>query len=336
MKTSRVSLAVIAGAAVFLCAVIPSSGGANPDPMPSIRQDSGTHATAGNGLTSSIPIAEVQEPFGDLTLRQAIELAFAGNPDLASFSWEVRSGDVRILQAGLIPNPEIGVNVENILGTGPFRNFDSSETTLSISQLVELGGKRAARIRLASAGKEIVGWDYEAKRADLAAEVSKSFVGILSAQEKLTLAEETTRLLDIRASIKTHTEGFYPLESRDFLHGKKGYPFVLNIDGQAVVWKVDGREETIPIHFEKGGRNPEGGTGVRYDIQKRIRLAAGSHRVFFGLPAEDYYREFDVMLKSGKSYTLGFEPVYKKQRRDTRKFLSGLDWIEKNMTETCP
>jgi len=143
-------------------------------------------------------------------------------------------------------------------------------------------------------------------------------------------------LLEIRASIKTHTEGFYLLESRDSLHGKKGYPFVLNIDGQAVVWEVDGREETIPIHFEKGGRNPEGGTGVRYEIRKKIRLAAGAHRVFFGLPAEDYYREFDVTLKEGRSYTLAFEPVYKKQRRDTRRFLSSLDWLEKNMTETFP
>jgi len=143
-------------------------------------------------------------------------------------------------------------------------------------------------------------------------------------------------LLEIRASIKTHTEGFYLLESRDSLHGKKGYPFVLNIDGQAVVWKVDGREETIPIHFEKGGRNPEGGTGVRYEIRKKIRLAAGPHRMFFGLPAEDYYREFDVTLKEGKSYNLTFEPVYKKQRREPRRFLSSLDWLEKDMMETCP
>jgi len=143
-------------------------------------------------------------------------------------------------------------------------------------------------------------------------------------------------LLEFRASIKTHTEGFYLFESRDSLHGKKNYPFVLNIDGQAVVWKVDGREETIPIHFEKGGRNPEGGTGVRYEIRKKIRLAAGAHRVFFGLPAADYYREFDVTLKEGKSYTLAFEPVYKKQRRELRRFLSGLDRLEKNMTEPCP
>ena len=164
MRISRSFLAAIVGAAMVLGIIVTHAVGANPDPT------------------------------GDLTLRQAIELAFAGNPDLASFSWEVRSGDARILQAGLIPNPEIGVNVENILGSGPFRNFDSSETALSISQLVELGGKRAARIRLASAGKEIVGWDYEAKRADLAAEVAKSFVEVLSTQERLTLAEETTRL----------------------------------------------------------------------------------------------------------------------------------------------
>jgi hypothetical protein len=141
--------------------------------------------------------------------------------------------------------------------------------------------------------------------------------------------------LEISASIKTHTEGFYPLESRDSLHGKKGYPFVLNIDGQAVVWKVDGREETIPIHFEKGGRIPEGGTGVKYEIQKKIRLAAGTHRVFFGLPTEDYYREFDVKLKEDRCYALMFEPVYNKQRRVTRRFLNGLDWLEKDMTETC-
>ena len=149
-------------------------------------------------------------------------------------------------------------------------------------------------------------------------------------------------LLEIRASIKTHTEGFYLLESGDSLHGKKGYPFVLNIDGQAVVWKVDGREETIPIHFEKGGRNPEGGTGVRYEIRKKIRLAAGTHRVFFGLPAEDYYREFDVTLTAGRTYALTFVPVYKQripnlQRiPDIRRFTNGFDRYEKAWTEIHP
>jgi hypothetical protein len=145
--------------------------------------------------------------------------------------------------------------------------------------------------------------------------------------------------VEISASIKTHVEGYYPLESKDSLHGKKGYPFVLNIDGQAVVWKVDGREESIPIYFEKGGRNPEGGTGVKYEIRKKIRLAAGSHRVFFGLPAEDYYRDFDVTLTAGRTYALTFEPVYKQripnlQRiPDIRRFTNGFDRYEKVWAE---
>jgi hypothetical protein len=156
--------------------------------------------------------------------------------------------------------------------------------------------------------------------------------------EKDTVSREYV-LLEIRASIKTHVEGYYPIESKDSIHGKKGYPFVLNIDGQAVVWKVDGQEETIPIHFEKGGRNPEGGTGVRYEIRKKIRLAAGSHRVFFGLPAEDYYREFDVTLTAGRTYALTFAPVYKQRIPNLqripgiRRFTNGFDRYEKVWTE---
>jgi hypothetical protein len=159
--------------------------------------------------------------------------------------------------------------------------------------------------------------------------------------EKDTVSREYV-LLEIRASIKTHVEGYYPIESKDSIHGKKGYPFVLNIDGQAVVWKVDGQEDTIPIHFEKGGRNPEGGTGVRYEIRKKIRLAAGAHRVFFGLPAEDYYREFDVMLTAGRTYALTFVPVYKQRIPNLqripgiRRFTNGFDRYEKAWTEIHP
>lgn len=146
--------------------------------------------------------------------------------------------------------------------------------------------------------------------------------------------------LEICASIKTHSKGYYPLEPRDSLHGEKGYPFVLNVDGQAVVWKVDGREETIPAYFEEGGRNPEGGTGVRYAIDKKIRLAAGSHRLYFGFPAEGYYREFAVTVTEGRSYALTFEPVYKQKipglRRipDTRSFTNGLERFEEVWTES--
>jgi len=194
MKTARLSFAAIAGATVFLWAVPPHARGANPDTEQPARQDAGAPTTAGIGFARPGPTAEVQETSGELTLRQALELAFAKNPDLAAFPLELQSGDARIRQAGLRPNPELTVDFENFLGSGPLSQFDSLETTLSVSQLVELGGKRAARIRQASSEKEVSIWDYEAKRADVAAEVAKSFVEVLTSQDRLTLAEELARL----------------------------------------------------------------------------------------------------------------------------------------------
>jgi hypothetical protein len=142
--------------------------------------------------------------------------------------------------------------------------------------------------------------------------------------------------LEIKATIKTHTEGFYLYESKDSLHGKKGYPFILNIDGQAVVWKDDGEEDILPIYRKKGGGDPEGGTGVRYRIDKKIRMAGGFHRVFFGLPGECYYREINVALEEGKSYSLALEPIYKRgnvRHLRERRFINGIEEYKKTLQE---
>jgi len=121
----------------------------------------------------------------------------------------------------------------------------------------------------------------------------------------------------IKASIKTHREGYYVLESKKSLHGKAGYPFVLNIDGQSVTWKVDGHEDLKPKYDEKGKAvpDPEAGDGIRYVLEKKLRLTAGSHRLFFGLPEDDYALEADILLKEGELNILEFKPVYKSERK---------------------
>src|SRR5262245_44176203 len=67
------------------------------------------------------PGPQPEEPTGVLTLRQALALAPLQNPALASATWEVRAGEAHTLQAGLLPNPEFGVEVENFAGSGEFR-----------------------------------------------------------------------------------------------------------------------------------------------------------------------------------------------------------------------
>lgn len=116
----------------------------------------------------------------------------------------------------------------------------------------------------------------------------------------------------IKASIKTHVAGYYSNELETSLHGKPGYPFMLNIDGQAVVWKVDGKKDVDPAYDELGNtsRDPEAGTGVSYILERKIRLREGAHKVYFVLPEDDYIVDVVIALRSGQEAVLEFKPLY--------------------------
>ena len=174
-------------------------------------------------------------PSKELTLREAAALALEHNPQLAAFDWKLRAAEAREVQAGLRHNPELSLEVEDIRwnegaavqtesrtlsvgGTGGGVTVDrgvepgtraglaESQATLRLSQVVELGGKRAKRVRLAQHEKGLVRWDYETARLDVLTSVAKKFVELLSAQERLALArdnvsiaEETLRVTCTRA-----------------------------------------------------------------------------------------------------------------------------------------
>jgi hypothetical protein len=126
--------------------------------------------------------------------------------------------------------------------------------------------------------------------------------------------------LAIKATIKTPLEGYYLLESKDSMRGKPGYPFVINIDRQAAAWKVDGQKEILPLYDQDGktSHDPEAGEGIKYVLEKKIQLRAGTHKVFFGLPDENYFKELEIMLQEGKNYSLEFKPIYKYKTQPTR------------------
>ena len=87
----------------------------------------------------------IEEPRGQLDLTTALSLALLYNPDLAAFAWDIRAQEAAVLQAGLLPNPEAGVEVEDFGGTGAFSSFGLSETTIAVGQTILLGGKRPGR-----------------------------------------------------------------------------------------------------------------------------------------------------------------------------------------------
>lgn len=129
-----------------------------------------------------------------VTLPRALSLALMKNPELAAFSWEVRAQEAKTLQVGLPPNPDVGIEIEEFAGSGERQGFDAAVSTLQLSQLIELGGKRSRRAHAAALERDLAGWDYEAKKLDVFSETTKAFVEVLAAQEQVSLATELVRL----------------------------------------------------------------------------------------------------------------------------------------------
>ncbi len=165
-----------------------------PGPRPSAPPHPTGHAQLASSFAGAP--AYVDEPTNSLSLAQALALTLAHNPELASFSWNVRVGEARRLQAGLYPNPEAGVAVENVAGSGDFRGAREAETTLQLSQLIPLGGKRAKAMREAGLARDLSAWDYQAVRLEVVSRAASDFVEVVADQQRSELAEELTHLAE--------------------------------------------------------------------------------------------------------------------------------------------
>ncbi len=150
--------------------------------------------TKADGLFSVQTVKNPDKSGDHLTLADALALVLEKNPTLAAYSTEIRARDAAALQAGLLPNPEIGVEVENFAGEDDLQGFDGAETTIALSQLVELGGKRSKRRKVAELGKGLAEWDYQSARLEVLSGAAKAFIEVLSAQQHLQQSEELVAL----------------------------------------------------------------------------------------------------------------------------------------------
>src|SRR5690606_24151603 len=105
-------------------------------------------------ILASVPLSAAEQARADkpvlastqlassLRLDDALQRAVTQNPALAVARGELGAADAARLQAALWPNPELGFEVEG-------SDSSSREVTLMLSQPLELGGQRAARIEVA-------------------------------------------------------------------------------------------------------------------------------------------------------------------------------------------
>lgn len=124
-----------------------------------------------------------------LTLDAALQTAFANNPDLAAAQWEIDIAQGGRQQAGLIPNPVASWDAEDT-------RRNSRTTSIKLSQTLELGGKRSARIEVATRAQDAAALTLEQRRNQLRAEVIDSYYGALRAQERLDLAQRSMTLAE--------------------------------------------------------------------------------------------------------------------------------------------
>lgn len=140
------------------------------------------------GIASAQIAPELTQSQSVLTLGDALNRAL-GSPALSAAENEVRGARGALRQAGLLPNPQLEALVEDT-------DRDTRTTTLQLNQLIELGGKREARVEVAERAVDIARTDRTVRRAELRSFVIDAFYANLVAQERDELARAS---LDIAA-----------------------------------------------------------------------------------------------------------------------------------------
>jgi cobalt-zinc-cadmium efflux system outer membrane protein len=153
-----------------------------------------TTALCAAHLALSASISSAEESARPLQLAVAIQQTLAGNPDLRSFMYRLRAQQARGETAALKPQFELRGEVEDIFGTGRASGVATAESTLAISQVVELGAKRARRVEVTDAGSDLLDIERAAAQLDVLAEVTRRFVHVAADQQQLELTERATEL----------------------------------------------------------------------------------------------------------------------------------------------
>lgn len=129
-----------------------------------------------------------------LTLDKAIEKTLAGNPQLHQFAFTQQRLLANKETSALSPGYSLGVDIENVVGTGEVSGFDRAETTVALSSVIELGGKRRSRIAVSNAQLNQLELEKQAHTLDVLGDLTSTFIQLLSIQRELALANEAVTL----------------------------------------------------------------------------------------------------------------------------------------------
>ncbi|MBS0548800.1 MAG: TolC family protein [Proteobacteria bacterium] len=134
------------------------------------------------------PAAAQPQKSTTLTLPQALQRAASVSPRLTAADRTIGMSEGRREQARALPNPTLGAEIDNFVPGGSVPG-QAVETTLLLSQLIELGGKRDARVAAALGDYDAARLEREATRLELFSDVTVAFVTALAAQRRIAVLD---------------------------------------------------------------------------------------------------------------------------------------------------
>lgn len=156
-------------------------------------------------LALATPLSAFAAPLG---LSDALSRAAKADPARPALASRIAAAEAGVRQAAVRPNPVIGVEVEDLAGTGRYSLIDRAQATLYYQQSQERGGKREARTSLARSDIALVRLRDDVRMLDLLHEVEIAWIEAIAAEadarlaaDRLTLAERAQAEVDRRVKV---------------------------------------------------------------------------------------------------------------------------------------
>lgn len=125
----------------------------------------------------------------------------------------LEAAEARLRQAGVRANPELALRADGVLGGKPYAGWGEAEISLDLTQNLELGGRRAARVDVARAEAGVSALRRDQADIDTVARLALTYAEAEAAERRFALAEDalTLAVADARAALALVEEGREPL-----------------------------------------------------------------------------------------------------------------------------
>jgi cobalt-zinc-cadmium efflux system outer membrane protein len=142
-----------------------------------------------------------------ITLGRALQLADSSHPMLRAGVAQVDAAKAGIVGAYAYPNPDGSLIAGRMSGVSPGTSPSGLIPMYVISQPLEIGGLRPARIQLAERGKESSDYQFNEIRLSVLSHVRRTFYQVLRRVGEVAIAAENQRLVeDLRDRIQVRVE----------------------------------------------------------------------------------------------------------------------------------